>query len=130
MVTEGPRRSGRVRTLVKSYADEQAEEIDRGKAAKAESSKRKRETTPDEDEDVPSTKKPAKKTKKAAKSTHADETATTSAKTTEAKASSSKPPRTTSNRSWHGDAAESRIAATNRTIRKLAPGQEERRLRR
>ena len=123
MATQEPRRSGRVRKQVKSYADEQAEDV-----ATASSSKRKRDTTQDEEE-APK-KKPNKKTKQAQKSTDADEATTISEKVIKpAKASSSKPSRTATNSSWHGDAAERRIKANNRNVRKLAPGQEERRLR-
>lgn len=108
MATEGPRRSTRVRTQVKSYAVKQAEEHD---------GKRKRKLDPT-DADV-DTEKPAKKNKKTAKSTDA-----------EGVASSSAPMRTQSNSSWHGDAAERRIAVKNRNVPRLAPGQKETRLRR
>jgi hypothetical protein len=124
MATQEPRRSGRVRKQVKSYANEQAEDV-----ATASSSKRKRETTQGEEE-APK-KKSNKKIKQAQKWSDADETTTTSEKSTKsAKASSSKPRRAATNSSWHGDAAERRIKANNRNIRKLAPDQEERRLRR
>lgn len=127
MATDEPRRSTRVRTQVKSYADEQAEERD--KVVKAKASKGKRKSNADDDE--VQTKKPAKKAKKAAKSTDVDDdTTATNAGARAAKASSSKPKRTATNSSWHGDAAERRIAVTNCNIRRLAEGQEERRLRR
>ena len=123
MSVQEPRRSGRVRTQVKSYADEQA-----GDVAKANSSKRKRVTA--QEEEAAPQKKSSKKRKHGEKSTDADETAAPSEKATgPAKASSSKPTRTATNSSWHGDAAERRIKANNRNVRKLAPGQEERRLR-
>jgi hypothetical protein len=48
MATEGPRRSTRVRTQTKSYAQEQAEERDN--AAQAKISKGKRKSIPDDDE--------------------------------------------------------------------------------
>lgn len=127
MATEGPRRSTRVRTQVKSYADEQAEEGDN--AVKAKTSKAKRKSNADDDE--VETKKPSKKAKKAAKSTGVDDDGTgTDEGERPPKATSSKPRRTATNSSWHGDAAERRIAVTNRNIRRIAEGQEERRLRR
>ncbi len=74
MATEGPRRSTRVRTQVKSYADEQAEERDN--AVKAKAPKGKRKSIPDDGDDE--ARKPAKKTKRAAKSTDANDDATAS----------------------------------------------------
>ena len=127
MAAEGPRRSTRVRTQVKSYADEQAEERDNAVKAKASKGKRKSITEDNEVEDT----KPAKKVKKSANSTDNNDDATaSSAGKKRAKAPSSKPKRTATNSSWHGDAAERRIAVANRNTRRLASGQEETRLRR
>lgn len=113
MATEGSRRSTRVRTQVKTYAEEQADNVVKAAAPKR---KRKSDTA---DEEVES-KKPAKKTKEAPKPNGPDDSVAVSAP-----AKKAKPSRTATNRSWHGDAAERRIAVNNRNIRRLVPGQEE-----
>jgi hypothetical protein len=81
-----------MRTQVKTYAEEQAEDVVKP------AWKRKRTSDPDDEE--AETKKPAKKTRKAVKSNDTDENASASTPTKKAsKASSSKPARTATNRS-------------------------------
>ena len=125
MATEGLRRSTRVRKQVKSYADEQAEY--NAVVFDAAPPKRKRKA-PVDDHDSIEIAKPAKKpTKKSKEEGDAKGEGASSIKA--AKASSSKPKRTVTNKSWHESAAERRIAVNNRNVRKLAPGQQETRLR-
>ena len=121
MATEAPRRSTRVRTQVKSYADEQADDV----------ANRKRKST-SQDVTESATKKPAKKSKKTQKTQDSDgyeEDVAPPITQKASKAASNKPKRTATNSSWHGEAAQRRIAATNRKVKRLAPGQEETRLR-
>ena len=130
MATEGLRRSTRIRKPVKSYAAEQAEEDEAPLKAAPTKRKRKAATDGDDDEDSVDTAKPAKKAPKKAKSTKQNETDDAEERPKKAaKASSSKAKRTATNRSWHADAAERRIAVNNRNVTKLRPGQQEARLR-
>ena len=127
MAEEGLRRSTRVRKPVKSYAVEQAEESEL--ALSAPPPKLKRKHSEDDENADSETPKPAKtKMSKASKQTESDSADGNGVKAP--KALSSKAKRTSTNSSWHADAAERRIAARNRNVKQLMPGDQETRLKR
>ena len=100
---------------------------------KTQPNKRKRKSVVDNDDDFAEMEatKPTKKAGKKSKLAEQDEDTTekkTSTKKTP-KASLSKPKRTTTDSSWHADAAERRIAANERKVQQVQPGQAEKRLR-
>ena len=117
------RRSTRVRKAVKTYAEEQA--VHAEEPASAPPPKRKRKK-PDNDEDEESVPEPTKKaSKKKVKDNNDDAAAVSETK----KAYKAPKPRVDAP-SWHAEVSAKRIAANNRNVRRLAPGQAEKRLRR
>ncbi|KAK5133978.1 hypothetical protein LTR08_007098 [Meristemomyces frigidus] len=143
MATEGLRRSTRVRTAVKSYADEQAEK-DSELALNAPLKRKKKTADADESTSgAPPTKRKKKsgdedeaysapdlaldvttrKRGKKAKSTKAATDDLTEAKPRK------KPKKAAADVSWHAAAAETRIARNIQRIEPLAPGEDKERLR-
>lgn len=132
MAEEGLRRSTRVRTAVQSYAVAQAEEADE-LVLRAPPLKRKKKnaniddfdvqlTAPDVSSDAEVTKVVKKRTKKVTA------TKETTFETVPSQPSK-KRKKTTTDTSWHAEAAENRIIRTKQQTKKLAPGKQEKRLR-
>jgi len=145
METEGLRRSGRIRKPVKTYAQEQAEDADADELAfNAPPPKRQKRNTPidltdDLDHADPVTAsvgaqksktitKRGKKAKVTEQDDDADEPAPSQASKKRKKGTAGVKA-TSADTSWHAAAAERRIAARQKRVRSLAPGQEEQRLR-
>ena len=141
MAVEEPRRSGRVRKPVKSYADEQNEEKHVALAAPSKG-KRKRKAADDADDEADEVPKPTKKASK--KSAEKDKTFKPEPAELENESSTKggkkllpvqirKPKKykvPTVPETWFEDASRKRIATNKRSIKALAPGQEETRLQR